>query len=298
MLALFGSGMIRIELDKYLSVLHGLKLVAVAVVAQAVWGMAKRLCPDRERIVIAVVSCAFVFILAGPLVQIGVLLVAGLVGSCWLRIPTKLPAESATQKGTKRGVFFLFMFFGLLVALPGLRSLGHSARLFDSFYRSGALVFGGGHVVLPMLRTEVVPPGWVSSDLFMVGYGLAHAIPGPLFTFSAYLGAVSSQKPNGWVGASIALIAMFLPAFLLIVGVLPFWSKLRSFSKVRQAMAGVNAAVVGILLASFFSPVWTSAIFSFQDLGLAVVGFLMLETRGLPSWAMVLFMVGLSFAAQ
>lgn len=170
----------------------------------------------------------------------------------------------------------------------------HEVQYFDSFYRAGALVFGGGHVVLPLLQAEVVPTGWVSTDLFMAGYGLSNAIPGPLFAFSSFLGAVSSVSPNGWTGAILCLVAAFLPSFLLIVGALPFWEGLRKSQKIRKAMLGINASVVGILLAAFYNPVWTSAVFSPKDFALVIVGFLLLEFWKLPSWLVVIASVAIS----
>lgn len=222
---------------------------------------------------------------------------AGIFGALFLQTNTELPHEPLHTGKRRIGAIFLTLFVVILVALPVLRTMFplHALKLFDSFYRSGALVFGGGHVVLPLLQAEVVPTGWVSNDLFMAGYGMANAVPGPLFTFSAYLGAVSEPEPNAWVGAFISLIAVFLPSFLLIIGALPFWEKLRSLPKIRQSILGINAAVVGILLAALYHPVWTSAIFTAKDFALASVGFLLLEFWKVPSWAAVLVTVGASF---
>lgn len=290
LLVLMGTGLAHVSIEKHQNWIHGLKVVAVAVVAQAVLGMAKRLCPDKSRVTIAVVSSAAVLISNSVVLQVLVLLLAGVVGAYFLKSSADLPSEPLHKEGRAAGVLFLSTFFILLIFLPLLRSI-YSAqvlKLFDSFFRAGSLVFGGGHVVLPLLRVEVVPTGWVTNDLFMAGYGLANAIPGPLFTFSAYLGAVSSLSPNGWVGAIICLFAAFLPSFLLIVGVLPFWEKLRCLPKIHQSMMGVNAAVVGILLAAFYNPVWMHAVFSVTDLALVVCGFLLLEIWKMPSWAVVL----------
>lgn len=295
MLILFGLGMAQIDAGTHQHWLHGLKVVAVAVVAQAVLGMAKKLCPDKERATIAVISSVIVLFASSAIIQILVLLVAGLFGAYFLKSSNELPHEPL-HKGRRRvGAIFLLLFFGFLVVLPMLRPIAQELKLFDSFYRAGALVFGGGHVVLPLLKAEVVPTGWVTNDLFMAGYGVANAIPGPLFAFSAYLGAVSSSSPNEWMGAFICLVAAFLPSFLLVVGALPFWEKMRSLPKIRQSMLGLNAAVVGILLAALYNPVWTSAIFSSKDFALAAVGFLLLEIWKLPSWAVVLLTVGASF---
>ena len=183
------------------------------------------------------------------------------------------------------------LFFALLIGLPLLAAAlpVQPLRLFDSFYRSGALVFGGGHVVLPLLQAEVVPPGWVSNDAFLAGYGAAQAVPGPLFTFSAYLGTVMGPAPNGWVGGLLCLVAIFLPSFLLLIGALPFWEELRRRPAVQSALRGVNAAVVGLLLAALYRPVWTSAIFGPADFALGIVAFLLLALWAVPPWLVVIF---------
>jgi chromate transporter len=167
-------------------------------------------------------------------------------------------------------------------------SPSHVVALFSSFYRSGALVFGGGHVVLPLLQQAVVPPGWVSNDAFLAGYGAAQAVPGPLFSFAAYLGTVMGPQPNGWVGGLICLVAIYLPSFLLLIGLLPFWDTLRARSGVRSALTGVNAAVVGLLLAALYTPVWTSAIFGPADFALGIVAFLLLVLWRVPPWLVVI----------
>ena len=296
-LVLFGLGMNKFTSSSHQHWLHGLKVVAVAVVAQAVLGMGKKLCPDKERISIAVIACIFVLFLNYAFVQVIVLIAAGIFGAYFLRSSTELP-HAPMQSGLKKriGAIFLSLFILILLGLPVIRLIypEQSIKLFDSFYRAGSLVFGGGHVVLPLLQSEVVSTGWVSKDFFMAGYGLAQAIPGPLFTFSAYLGAVSTQVPNGWSGALICLVAAFLPSFLLVIGGLPFWEKLRSLPRVRQSMLGINAAVVGILLAALYQPVWTSAIFNAKDFALALVGFLLLEFWKLSSWMVVLCTVIIS----
>jgi len=296
-LILFGLGMAHIDATAHQHWLHGLKVVAVAVVAQAVLGMGKKLCPDKERVIIAIISSVIVLAAKSAFIQILVLIAAGIFGTFFLKTTSELPHEPLHKGRRKIGAVFISLFLGLLVLLPVLRGMypSQSLKLFDSFYRAGALVFGGGHVVLPLLQAEVVPTGWVTNDLFMAGYGVANAIPGPLFAFSSYLGAVSSLSPNGWAGAFLCLIAAFLPSFLLIIGALPFWEKLRSLPKIRQSMLGLNSAVVGILLAAFYNPVWTSAIFSIKDFALAAVGFVLLEFWKIPSWAVVLMTVGASF---
>lgn len=293
-LIIFGLGITHIDAGSHQQWLHGLKVVAVAVVAQAVLGMGKKLCPDKERATIAIISAVIALLNHSAFIQVLILTAAGMLGAYFLKPSTELPHEPLHKGRRSVGAFFLVLFAGFLIFLPMLRPMAQEFKLFDSFFRAGALVFGGGHVVLPLLQAEVVPTGWVTNDLFMAGYGVANAIPGPLFAFSAYLGAVSSTTPNGLTGAFICLIAAFLPSFLLIVGVLPFWEKLRSLPKIRQSMLGLNAAVVGILLAALYNPVWTSAIFSSKDFALAAVGFLLIEIWKLPSWAVVLMTVGAS----
>ena len=185
----------------------------------------------------------------------------------------------------------MILFFGLLIGLPLIAAAvpAQPLKLFDSFYRSGALVFGGGHVVLPLLQAEVVPPGWVGNDTFLAGYGAAQAVPGPLFTFSAYLGTVMGPSPNGWLGGLLCLAAIFLPSFLLLIGALPFWDSLRRRPAVQSALRGVNAAVVGLLLAALYRPVWTSAIFGPADFALGIVAFLLLALWAVPPWLVVIF---------
>ena len=271
--------------------LHGLKVVAVAVVAQAVWGMARNLAADRERASLAILSAIAVLVSRSAAAQVLVIVVAGLLG--WMFLPA--PGASATMAvrvpvGKKLAIGSLALFFGLLVGLPIVRQLapGHALSVFDSFYRAGSLVFGGGHVVLPLLQAEVVPPGWVTNEEFIAGYGAAQAVPGPLFTFAAYLGAVMHETPNGWMGAGWALVAIFLPSFLLIVGGLPFWELLRWRASFQAALRGINAAVVGLLLAALYDPVWNSAIKGRADFSLAVIAFGLLMFWRVPPWLVVL----------
>ncbi|RZI40088.1 chromate efflux transporter [Herbaspirillum sp. HC18] len=270
--------------------LHGLKVVAVAVVAQALWGMGKTLAPDKERATIAVAAAVVATLVPSAFGQVGVIVVSGIIGWTLLRSNTALPHTSLPVP-VKRvtGACLLGAFFLLLLTLPFVADSTNSyvAKLFDSFYRAGALVFGGGHVVLPLLQSQVVPAGWVSNDAFLAGYGAAQAVPGPLFTFAAYLGAASAQSPSGWSGAAIALFAIFLPAFLLVVGSLPFWENLRRYAGVKRATLGINAAVVGLLLAAFYHPVWTSAILSAADFCLAAAAFLLLVFWKWPPWLVV-----------
>ena len=270
--------------------LHGLKIVAVAVVAQALWGMARNLCPDRTRasmavgaalIALAVPSAAGQIIAIALGAMIGWRLLAGTVDT--VATPLVVPI------GRSLALAALVAFGALLLGLPLLAAAtgDHALALFASFYRSGALVFGGGHVVLPLLQQAVVPPGWVDNDAFLAGYGAAQAVPGPLFSFAAYLGAVMGPAPHGWLGGLLCLIAIYLPSFLLLFGALPHWDTLRRRRDVRAALTGVNAAVVGLLLAALYTPVWTSAIRAPVDFGLGVVAFLLLALWRVPPWLVV-----------
>jgi chromate transporter len=271
--------------------LHGLKIVTVAVVAQALWAMAGKLCPDRATGSLAVAATALAVWLPGVTGQVAVIVAGGVAGWAWLRAGAALPhARLPVALGARAGVLSLGAYFALLFGLPLIAeaSGGYVIQLVDRFYRSGALVFGGGHVVLPLLQAEVVPAGWVSNDTFLAGYGAAQAVPGPLFTFAAYLGASSSHTPNGALGAAIALTAIFLPGFLLVLGALPLWEKARRHPAMQRAMRGVNAAVVGLLLTAFYDPVWTGAIFSGADFVVAVGAFLLLCAWKAPPWLVVI----------
>jgi len=290
LLVLFAYGAGSLHGAIGIGLLHGLKFVAVAIVAQAVWGMARTLCPDRERVSIATIAALIILFSGTSLAQIGAI-AFGAVTGLWLcrnGQPSE-PGHAVVPVSRKMGMAALIIFFVLLAGLPLLRNLGagSSAALFDAFYRSGALVFGGGHVVLPLLREAFVAPGWVSDDAFLAGYGAAQAVPGPLFTFSAYLGFVMQPEPNGLPGAGLALIAIFLPGILMTAGSLPFWDLLRTRASFQSAIRGVNAAVVGLLLAAFYNPVWTSAIFKPVDFGLALLSFGLLAFWKLPPWLVV-----------
>ncbi len=271
---------------------RGLKIVAVAVVALAVWGMARTLAPDRERATIAVLAAIISLSWPTPWLQIAVIAAAGLVGRLWLE-PDR-PADSSRPLAIAiphwLAVTAIAAFFGLLIVLPLLRQAypAHWLSLTDSFYRAGSVVFGGGHVVLPLLQAEVTPLGWVTNQEFIAGYGAAQAVPGPLFTFSAYLGAVSGLGPNGIAGAVVAVTAMFAPSFLLVIGVLPFWDRLRSRPAFQSALRGVNAAVVGVLLAVLYDPVWVSAIESPLDFSVAAGAMALLAVWKFPPWSVVL----------
>ena len=270
--------------------LHGLKIAAVAVVAQAVWGMARALCPDRPRATLAVAAAVVVLLVPSVWGQIGAIAAGALVGLVALHEAAS-PTGSTLHVPIGRGfaLVCLALFVALLAGLPLLAAAlpSQPLALVDSFYRSGALVFGGGHVVLPLLQAEVVPRGWVTNDAFLAGYGAAQAVPGPLFTFAAYLGAVMGPSPNGWVGGALCLVAVFLPSFLLVFGALPFWAALRSAPRAQAALRGINAAVVGLLLAALYRPVWTSAIMTPVDFALAIVAFLALAIWKLPPWLVV-----------
>ncbi len=291
LLVLFALGISKFSMNLDAGWLHSLKVVAVAVVAQAIWGMGVKLCPDKERMSIAAGACILVCLLPSAWMQIGVIAFGGVVGIFSLRNTVILPHVSIGGSPSKKwGAICLILFSLLLSVLPLASKISddHGVKLFDSFYRAGSLVFGGGHVVLPLLQSEVVPTGWVSNDVFMAGYGAAQAIPGPLFSFSAYLGAVSSLPPNGWACKALCLIASFLPAFLFVFGALPFWEKLAEFKNMRYAMLGINAAVVGLLLSAFYHPVWSSGVLNAKDFSLALTGFTFLTFWKAPSWAVVI----------
>ncbi|HWP22680.1 MAG TPA: chromate efflux transporter [Candidatus Binatia bacterium] len=271
--------------------LHGLKVVAVAVVAQAVWGMARALCPDRERATLAVLASLITLAWPSALGQIGSIVAAGIIGG--LVFPATASSTSAHHLrfpiGERTAIAAWIVFFLLLLGLPLLRQTiaNPALAVFDSFFRVGSLVFGGGHVVLPLLQGEVVGPGWVTDEQFVAGYGAAQAVPGPLFTFSAYLGAVMHGEPNGWRGALLTLVAIFLPSFLMVTGALPFWDALRSVPSFQSALQGINAAVVGLLVSALYKPVWTSAIHSPADFGLGLVAFGLLMFWKCPPWLVV-----------
>lgn len=298
-LALFGLGLAAGGTVLGAGALHGLKVVAVAVVAQAVWGMARSLCVGRSRVTLMALSACAVLLWPGVWAQVGVMLAAGGAG-WWLfgRGGAVLPAAqpSLADDGLhvpvrrRTGAVLLLVFAALLVLLPLAVQWwpGTLLALFDAFYRVGALVFGGGHVMLPLLQAVVVPPGWVSPDAFLAGYGATQAVPGPLFTFAAFLGATMAPWPGGWLGALVCLVAIFIPSFLLVAGALPFWEPLRRSTHAQAALAGVNAAVVGLLLAALYHPVWTSAILDAADFGLALLAFVALVFWRVPPWAVVL----------
>ena len=271
--------------------LHGLKLVAVAIVAQAVSGMARTLCPDRERASIAIVAALIILFSTSSVAQIAAITLGGVAG-LWLcrSASPRSTGHVAVPVSRTVGIVTLAAFFVLLAGLPILRGLGVSQgiALFEAFYRSGALVFGGGHVVLPLLREAFVTPGWVSDDTFLAGYGAAQAVPGPLFTFAAYLGAVVRPPPHGLAGAALGLIGIFLPGTLILMGTLPFWDTFRKRVGAQAMMRGVNAAVVGLLGAALYNPVWTSSVNAPGDFAIALVGFVLLTVWRAPPFLVVI----------
>jgi chromate transporter len=281
----FGSGLI-----------HGLKLVAVAVVAQAVWEMARRLCPDHRRAGIALATIALLALIDTAYAQLIAILLGALLGVAWYR--TSGPVSIATthehthefRVSRFAGALALILFCALLFGLPALASIDstHTVRIFDAFYRSGALVFGGGHVVLPLLQQETVATGWVSSNAFLAGYGAAQAVPGPLFTFAAFLGWTMTAMQSHLCGAMLATVGIFLPGLLLVLAALPYWQALRARPSTAAALSGVNAAVVGLLAMALYSPVWTSAVNTRSDFAIAVIGFLLLTRWKVPPLVVVM----------
>ena len=276
--------------------LHGLKLAAVAVVAQAVWGMGRSLALDRDRATVVIVAAVAALAWQSAIMQVSIILVSGFVGWKIFKVDAVQSSKNSLSTFIPKwmGIVALVVFFVILAGLPLARQLELSQTLaiFDSFFRSGSLVFGGGHVVLPLLQSEVVGPGWMTNAEFVAGYGATQAVPGPLFTFSAYLGAVISPGPQGIVGGGLALVAIFLPSFLLITGVLPFWDLLRKRDVFRRTLNGVNGAVVGLLLAAFYNPVWTSAVETPEDFALAISALGLLMFWRTPPWMVVSLAAG------
>lgn len=275
--------------------IHGLKLVAVAVVAQAVWDMARRLCPDRRRAGIALVAIAMLAVLNTVYAQLIVILVGACLGLALCRSPALLdvarmhPHAGAFRVSRATGAFALLLFCVLLFGLPVIAALDstQAVRVFDAFYRSGALVFGGGHVVLPLLQSQTVVTGWITPSTFLAGYGAAQAVPGPLFTFSAFLGWNLNGVPNHGFGALLAVAGIFLPGLLLVLAALPYWQAIRAHPSMAAVLSGVNAAVVGLLATALYTPVWTSAVQSDKDFAVAAVGFLLLTRWKIPPLVVV-----------
>jgi chromate transporter len=268
-------------------ILTGLKIVAVAIVAQAVWGMARNLCPDRERASIAFGAIVMIAVLPGAFGQIGAILLGMFAGLALGRGRGDAIGHLDIPVSRGFGLACLALFFGLLVLLPLAAGQSQSFAVIDAFYRAGALVFGGGHVVLPLLEAEVVRSGWVSADDFLAGYGATQAVPGPLFTFAAFLGSVLKPAPIGIVGAALALVSVFAPGFLILLGTLPFWDRFRTRPRAQSLMQGANAAVVGILAAALYSPVFTNAIVGLPEFALAAGCFILLMAWKCPPWIVV-----------
>ena len=297
-LILFAYGVAQVEGAALSGWIHGLKIVAVAIVAQAVWGMSNTLCPDRPRIALAVSAALITLALPSAFAQVAAIAVAGIIG--WLFLPAPgAPADftSSYPVTRRQAIIAITCFLGLLLGLPLAAELtgNPTLSLVEGVYRAGALVFGGGHVVLPLLQATVVSEGFVSNTDFLAGYGAAQAVPGPLFTFSAYLGSVAQGALSGWLGGLVLLAFVFLPAVLLLVSVLPFWEALRNRPAIQSAMAGINAGVVGILLSALYNPVWTSAIHSRADFGLALTAFALLVLARVPPAPVVVLTAGLAW---
>lgn len=291
-LVLFGYGVGTFGGALHSGWLHGLMVAAVAVVAQAVLSMMRTLAPDRVRATLAIAATLIVTAAPSSFAQIGAIILGAVAGLIWLQgAPPEEHGSLPHPVSRTAAIAALGLFFVLLIGLPlgAAAASDHALDLFDAFYRAGALVFGGGHVVLPLLQAAVVPPGWIGNDAFLAGYGAAQAVPGPLFTFSAYLGTVMTPAPNGWPGAILCLVAMFLPAFLLVIGALPFWDALRRRAWAQAMLRGINAAVVGLLLAALYNPVWTSAITNAGDFVLGAAAFLLLFMWKTPAWLVVIF---------
>ncbi len=294
-IVMFGFALLapRLEGPATDAVLHGLKLVAVAVVAQAVWSMARNLCPDRARAALALLAAALLLVATGSFFQIAALAIGGVGGALMCRDLPAAPALPVMPVSLRTGGVALAVFLILLVALPlaGAAAPHSLLALAGIFYKAGALVFGGGHVVLPLLRDALVPRGWLSDNAFLAGYGVAQAIPGPLFTFSAYLGAIVAPAGAALLWSAVALIFMFLPGLLIALAGLPVWLWLGHHPAARAALAGINAAVVGVLGAALYNPIWLSAVGNGRDVAIALAGFLLLERWRVPPLAIVIFCV-------
>ena len=292
LMIMFGYGVAVMGDVQHAGWLHGLKLAAVAVVAQAVWGMGRNFCPDRARLTMALIAAALLLFFPGALIQIGVIFSGCAVGWWLYRNDVSRPGSAGPVdwKHHVRAALLLAVFLLLLLLLPVLAAATGRKELaaFDSFYRAGALVFGGGHVVLPLLRAEVVPNGWITDGTFLAGYGAAQALPGPLFTFAAYLGTVLKLGPHAWLGGLWCVFAIFLPAWLLVAGALPFWDQWRTKPWAQAALRGANAAVVGVLLTALYNPVWSQGVRNANDMAVAAAAFGLLQWWKTPPWLVVL----------
>jgi chromate transporter len=293
MLIAFAYGVTALGDVQHAGWLQGLKIAAVAVVAKAVWEMAGQLCPDRQRTTIALFAAMAALTWMTAFTQVFIIVVGGILG--WLLYrhqadPTNENSGGGAQRSSRRrGATFLAVFFFLMVGLPLLTATypATNLKIFESFYRSGALVFGGGHVVLPLLQAKVVPSDWITGDDFLAGYGAAQAVPGPLFSFAAYLGAAMTVGPGGWMGGLLTLVAIFIPSLLLVQGVLPFWDTLRRVPSAQAALRGTNAAVVGMLLAALYNPVWIKGIHGPHHFSIALGAFALLHFWKAPPWLIV-----------
>lgn len=286
----FALGLLQSDAGLPAGVVHGLKLVAVAVVAQAVWTMAQVFCRRPAAVAVALFAAAALLLWPVAGMQLVVITVGAVLGAVWWRIDDRLPsADTSIFTARWPARIALLLFAALLLGLPVLAHTmpASTVAVFAAFYRAGAWVFGGGHVVLPLLETSVVSPGWMTETSFLAGYGAAQALPGPLFAFAGFLGAGMQAGPGGWAGGLLALVAVFLPGMLLVVGVQPVWQRIRRWHRMRAALAGINAAVVGLLLAALVDPLWTSAVSGWRDLGLVCVALLALVGLRVPVWLLV-----------
>lgn len=300
LMMLFAIGVHATGMPVAAGALHGLRIVSVAVIAQAVWGMARTLCPDARRVTLMAIAACIALLVPAAWLQVVVIVAAGAAGLMLLpRLASGAHDPLPLHVSHRAGVLWLALFAALIVALPIAAAALHSHALavVDAFFRTGALVFGGGHVVLPLLQAAVVTPGWIGDSAFLAGYGVAQAVPGPLFTFSAFLGASLRDAPNGWIGGTIALVSIFAPSFLLVAGTAPFWERLRRSARMRAALAGVNAAVVGLLLAALYYPVWSETIVAPSDFAAALVAFVALVFWRVPPWAVVIASAALGWAS-
>lgn len=300
LMMLFAIGVHATGMPVAAGALHGLRIVSVAVIAQAVWGMARTLCPDARRVTLMAIAACIALLVPAAWLQVVVIVAAGAAGLMLLpRLASGAHDPLPLHVSHRAGVLWLALFAALIVALPIAAAALHSHALavVDAFFRTGALVFGGGHVVLPLLQAAVVTPGWIGDSAFLAGYGVAQAVPGPLFTFSAFLGASLRDAPNGWIGGTIALVSIFAPSFLLVAGTAPFWERLRRSARMQAALAGVNAAVVGLLLAALYYPVWSETIVAPSDFAAALVAFVALVFWRVPPWAVVIASAALGWAS-
>lgn len=300
-ITLFAFGLNAFSYESIEGVIHGLKVVAVAIIIQAIWGMARSLCPDLARIILMIIATLLVNFIAHPLSQIVAIALCATAGLAMIKLDHTTSNEELIVKSNKTlGIVFLSLFFILLLGLPILNFVfpSQTMQLIASFYKAGSLVFGGGHVVLPLLQSETVALGHLSNETFLAGYGAAQAVPGPLFTFASFLGASMYGGELAWYGSLIALLAIFLPAFLLVAGVLPFWQSIRNHHSAQKALAGANAGVVGLLIAVLYNPVWNSTISGLGDIFLLSSALICLFLFKLPSWLVVVIFSIIGFISQ